>query len=172
MDEDQVARTVAVPGGHCVAHRGIGLTAFLEPVARPLVQGPESTGIAALELLAQQLGEELVVLVPMPFGIERDDEEAPRTSQMLEQCGAVVAPEHGVAERPRHSLEDGGLAKERHEPRVDEREDFLGQVLSEMSVSRPQRHLRGGRARLRAGTVTAEAQCGELGPAAHPSVRS
>ena len=162
VGEDQVPRTVAISGGHRVAHRGIGVPAFLEPVARPLVHGLESTGVSPLELLSQQLGEEVVVLIPMPFGIEGDDEEAPRSSHVLEQGSAVVAPEHGVAKRPRHPLEDAGLPKERHEPGIDEREHFLGQVLSEIAVSGPQRHVRCGRARLRARATAADAKRGEL----------
>ena len=45
------------------------------PCARPSVQHPRTLGVGDRELVSQQLPEQVVVAVPLPLGVEGDEEE-------------------------------------------------------------------------------------------------
>ena len=68
-------------------------------------------GLAALELVPQQLAEEVVVAIPLARPVERHH-EAVRARERLERVRRPRRLEHGVAETAAHTIQDRGVLEE------------------------------------------------------------
>ena len=68
-------RLVVLAGPQQVLDRLLGATVFMEPPRGTRVQGARGRGVLGLELIAQQLGEEVVVAEVGAGHVQRDDEQ-------------------------------------------------------------------------------------------------
>jgi hypothetical protein len=109
---DQVGCPLDVATGKRVPDRGGRFTGSVVPVTGPTVQGRHLLGPLVAQVGLQHLREQVVVAVPAPGVVERDDEQV-GSLQGLEHGPAVLLPGDGVAQRPGEPVEDGGLEKER-----------------------------------------------------------
>src|SRR5436305_10519275 len=75
MGRDQIAGLGNLAGRGCMGDCLVDLTAALEPDARASVQAGDDVRLRAFQLLAQQLGEQVVVAKPVAVSIERNEKE-------------------------------------------------------------------------------------------------
>ena len=90
-------------------------------------------GLQPFELVPQQLGEQVVVAVPLTPTVERDEEEV-RALYFEQPLGCVARLEHVVAERPRHALQDGRAEQEVAHVRVKPVQHLAAQVVDDVAV--------------------------------------
>ena len=88
-----------------------------QAIARRLSAGTD-VRLAALELVAQQLAEQVVVAIPLASPVERHD-EAVRALERLERVCRPRRLEHGVAEAAAHAIQHRGVLEE---PRLGRRQ--------------------------------------------------
>src|SRR5439155_14106504 len=82
------------------------------PVARATVQLVHAIRTRALELVAQELAEEMVVAVPIAARVQRHGEE-PGALQLLEARGRPRPTRNRVTQATREAIEDRGIEQER-----------------------------------------------------------
>ena len=111
---DELRGYLQVTGRQGVAHRVGGQAVFGKPGSSAAVEGGHSVWLGLRQVAAQELGKEVVVAVPVPLLVERDDEEV-GLFQLLE--GALPRPSpgsrryahHCIAKQPAQPVEDSGL---------------------------------------------------------------
>jgi hypothetical protein len=81
---DQLARVVHVARGNRVMDSIRGEAGFEQPLRRPAVQLREQARVVGLDLVREKIAEQVMVAVPLPLGIQRDQKEV----------GALDLPEH------------------------------------------------------------------------------
>ena len=111
----------------------------LEPVRRPNVQLGNQRRLRSPELGGEQLAEEVVVAIPLPTRVERDEQEV-RRLQRLEDLGRSRGTEHRVAHRRGKAIEERGSSEERHHGRRKSREELRLQIVRHESVVTRERH--------------------------------
>ena len=136
-------------GGEGVADGRVRLSLLGEPLVRALVELGDEPGLALRELGAEQVGEELVVAVPLAAVVERNQEEV-RALELRQARRRAPPPGHRVAERSRERVEDRGLEQEVPLARVQRAENDLGQVVDDVAV----RAVEGGYEPVRIGALT------------------
>ena len=146
---DEPDRCVDLAGGECVADGRVRLSLLGEPLVRALVELGDEPGLALRELGAEQIGEELVVAVPLAAVVERNEEEV-RALELRQARRRATPPGHRVAERSRERVEDRGLEQEVPLARVQRAENDLGQVVDDVAV----RAVEGGYEPVRIGALT------------------
>jgi hypothetical protein len=82
------------------------------PCRGPPVERQEQRWLAVAKLHAQQLGEQVVVAVPLAVVIQRRQEQV-AAFQLAEQLAGPLRLEHGVAHRARQPLQDRGPHQKR-----------------------------------------------------------
>src|SRR5690242_5365753 len=80
--------------GHCLSVEPV----LLVPVTGPAVQLRDQRRGCLLQPLAQHLGNQAMVAIPLPFVIEGNQEEI-GPLQSVELCLTVVLCSHGIAQR-------------------------------------------------------------------------
>jgi hypothetical protein len=108
---DEPGHPVHVAGGGRVVDRLVVPALRLAPLRSAQAERRHGGGVAAAELAAQHVAEEVVVPVPLAAVVERHEEEVGLLDR-LEHPGRVRAPEHGVAERRAELVEHGGAGEE------------------------------------------------------------
>ena len=146
---DEPDRCVDLAGGEGVADGRVRLSLLGEPLVRALVELGDEPGLALRELGAEQIGEELVVAVPLAAVVERNQEEV-RALELRQARRRATPPGHRVAERSRERVEDRGLEQEVPLARVQRAENDLGQVVDDVAV----RAVEGGYEPVRIGALT------------------
>jgi hypothetical protein len=111
VTRDHVDGPGGIVGGQRVADGLLGRPRLPVPGARPLVQGTHAARIGHRELAAQQLGEQMVVAVPLPVVVQRHQEQV-LPLQRLDDLRGVGRAGDGVAERGTEPGEDGGSLQE------------------------------------------------------------
>lgn len=101
----EVRRAVELVGGQGVRDGVLGQIVVLVPPAGALVQQRNLLGLLAEHARAQHVGEQVVVAVPLPPIVQRDEEEV-GALKGHERAAPVVAAGDGVAERPREPVEN------------------------------------------------------------------
>ena len=89
--------------------------------------------LPALELGQQHVAKEIVVAIPLAVVVERDHEHV-RLLEGREHLRRVGPAEHGVAERPRHPIENRRASEELDLLRFQVRELLHAQVLGDEAV--------------------------------------
>src|SRR5207302_1087960 len=78
----------------------------LPPGRGPLVQARHGRGFRGSQLMSQQLAEQVVVAEPPALPVERDEEQ-PALLEVRQHLGRVACPDHLVAERAAHPVQQG-----------------------------------------------------------------
>src|SRR6266516_4670155 len=97
------------------------------------VKDRNEVGLLLRELSLQQLAEKMVIAVPLPPVVERDEEEV-RAFDLLELVRRALVPQHRVAERPAHSVEHGGPAQEAQGAGPQARQVLRVEVVRQVAV--------------------------------------
>src|SRR2546423_12024983 len=84
---------------------------LLVPPAGATMQGRDQRGGRLLQALAQGLGKQVMVAIPLPFVIEGDQEQV-GTLQEVELCLAVTRCTNRIAQRSAQSIQNAGLQQE------------------------------------------------------------
>ena len=98
---DQIDRGADIAGRRGMLDRLVHLTLVRVPGRRPLVERPNGLRMRLTELMPQQVAEEVVVAVPLPLGVEGDDEQV-CALEVLQEGRCVlsrVTAAHSGAER-------------------------------------------------------------------------
>ncbi|MNM33938.1 hypothetical protein D3C81_445760 [compost metagenome] len=104
-----------------------------EPVGRRFVQVLGHVRVYALQCVAQETGEQMVVTEPLLLTVHRHQEQV-GTVQVLKHGRAVAAARHGLAQRHAELLEDAGLHQEQAARFALTHEDIFSQVLGQLQV--------------------------------------
>ena len=107
----QFRHRVGVAAGDGVTHGALAVPVSLVPGGRAPVQVGHRLRGLALELGAQQLGEQVVIAIPGVVVVERGHEEAV-ARQSFEQARGVDLAGHRVAQAGRELIEDRGTEQE------------------------------------------------------------
>ena len=60
------------------------------------------------QAVAQQLGKEMMIAIPLPFFIQRHQEKV-RALYIIEQLLTIAIPQQGIAKRGAQAIQDRGL---------------------------------------------------------------
>jgi hypothetical protein len=129
----QVRRTVDVAGSQRVQDRVLDQVVGLGPAAGPQVQHRDLLGLLALQAGPQDVGEQVVVAVPLPPVVQGDDEEV-GALERRQHVAAVGAAGDGVAQRAREPVEDSGVQQEPADRVGLVLQDLLDQVVHDVPV--------------------------------------
>ena len=105
----------------------------LVPVARPTVELGHAVGLLVQEARPQHVGEELVVAIPAPPVVERDEEEVPAIERLQHRLAALVTGD-GIAERASQPIQDRGLQQEAPDLLGLTVQDLVDQVVDDVAV--------------------------------------
>ena len=108
---DEIARPPHVASRDRVCDRFLHIPVLLEPPRGSKVQHGDALRLRLLEVTPKHVREEMVVPVPLPSLVERDQEEI-RVLGPLEKPPRCRRPSHHVTERRGKPREDGGLPQE------------------------------------------------------------
>src|SRR6476646_646524 len=108
-------------------------TAFTKPLSGTRPKGPRCPRIRESELQLQELCEEVVVAVPLPPCIERDQEQV-GVLDLSQHPRRVAPPQNIVAERCFESAEDGGSQQELPLPEIERVKHLAGQVVGDVAM--------------------------------------
>ena len=129
------------------------------------------SGYSVEEPGAQCVSEQVVVAVPLPLVVERDDEQVPALED-LQPLAAVVAAGERVAQRPRQLREHRGVEEEPANVLGLAVEHLLDQVVQDEAVAAGERVDEAGHPAASPAPVRPRAdRAASCSPAAHPSVR-
>ena len=112
MPGDQGRRLGERSGRAGVADGLVEVAGLLMPGGGPLVQGRHQPRLGGGELQAEQLGEQVVVAIPVAAVVERHQEQV-GAFQLLQQPRRAVPLQDGVAQGARQALQDRGAQQER-----------------------------------------------------------
>ena len=130
---DEPDRCIDLAGGECVADGRVRLSLLGEPFVRALVELGDEPGLALRELGAEQVGEELVIAVPLAAIVERNQEEV-RALEFRQARSPSPAARLPRRRGSRERVEDRGLEEEVPLARVQRAENDLGQVVDDVAV--------------------------------------
>ena len=123
--------------GRCGMVKGFQLQAIVFiPAAGPDVQAGHVVRLLLVQTLPQQLAKEVVVAIPAPLVVQRDDEEvgAFEVGQgFLPGCGGVL--QDGIAQRATQAVEYGGAQQKGLNAGGLPLEHFLHQVVQDETMA-------------------------------------
>ena len=122
-----------VSRGLRVLERRLVIPLRLVPGGGATVQNRLEPGVVLGELAPQQVPEQVVIAVPDPLAVERDEEEI-RTLDLLEFERRALVPEHGVAECAAHPVEHRRPPQEPERARAEAGDVLLPQIVREVPV--------------------------------------
>src|SRR5215212_324278 len=105
---DQQPRALVVSGRDGLPDRPLEVASTLQPHARPFAQGGHQVGLAARELVEQQLGEEMVVAVPLSLLVQRNHEQV-GAGELAQESARTLPTRDRIAQRASHRPQDRGL---------------------------------------------------------------
>jgi hypothetical protein len=146
---DEVGRALEVAGGERVPDGGHRLARIGVPLRGPQVEAGDVARPLLEQVGSEDVGEEMVVAVPVAAVVERDDEQV-RTLEGLEHRPAVVPAGDRVAEGAAEAVEDRGVEEEPADVVGLSAEDLLDEVVHDVAVvpREPGNEARGVRAAL------------------------
>ena len=130
---DQGGRAREVAAGHRVPDRLGPVAVLLVPVAGPPVQLADALRLLVEEPGLQDVGEQVVVAVPLAAVVQRDQEQVVPV-EGLQHGPTAVLPGEGVAQGAVHPVEDGGLQQERLDVVRLALQDLLDEVVDDVAV--------------------------------------
>src|SRR5215212_10101602 len=99
---DQHSDTLVVGGRDRLPDRSLDVALILQPLTGPSSQGRLQIGLAALELVEKQLGEEVVVAVPLSVLVQRDHKQV-GAGELAQEESRILPTRHRVAKRTRQA---------------------------------------------------------------------
>src|SRR3954469_595517 len=101
-------------------------------------QGGHQVGLAALEFVEQELGEELMVAVPLALLVQRNHEQV-GAGELAQESGGTLPARHRVAERTRQPPQYRGLEQEPPDVLGETGKDLLSEEADDVAVGTPER---------------------------------
>ena len=135
---DEMAGSPHVASRNRVCHRFLQIPVLLEPPRGSKVQHGDALRLRLLDVAPKHVRKEMVVAVPLPSLVERDEEEI-RVLGPLEKPPRCRRPSHHVAERRGEPREDGGLPQEGPDLVRESFENVVLQVVGDVAVVAGQR---------------------------------
>src|SRR5215203_3679867 len=115
---------------------------LLEPLARPLVEDGHELGSGTVQLVAQEFGEQVMVTIPLPMVVQRNDKQV-RVFQLAQKPPGVLYPRNRFAQGRRQPLKDRALEQKLPLFLRQGRQDLLCQELDDVSVTTLERFDKG-----------------------------
>src|SRR5215203_3210031 len=134
---DQQPRALVVSGHDGLPDRPLEVARTLQPHARPFAQGGHQIGPAALELVEQQLGEEVVVTVPLALLVQRNHEQV-GVGEFAQEPARTLPARHHVAKRSRQPSQDRGLQQKLPNLLGEASQNLLSQEADDVAVGAPE----------------------------------
>ena len=153
--QDQPRHLVGVAGGLGVVDGRLLQPVGLAPGRGPPVQLRDQLGLAPPELGTEQVAEQVVVAVPLPSAVERDQEEI-GPGERLQHRGRAGRVQDRVAQRAAHPVQHGRPGEERHLPGGKSRQQLRVQVVDDEPVVPGEGHPGSWRVRGRTGGLECE----------------
>ncbi len=126
-------RIVDVSGRVRMEQRGFRIAVRLVPPSCTPVQDRDQVGLLLLELPLQQVAEEVVISVPPAAMVELNEKQV-RLTDRLELAGGALAPEHRVAQRRAHLLEDRCAPEKAEHVRRELRQVLGAEVVGDVAL--------------------------------------
>src|SRR5215218_5617113 len=133
MSRDQQSDTLIVRGYDGLPNRPLEESRALQPLVRPSAQGGHQVGLGALELEEQQLGEEMVVAVPLALLVQGYYEQV-GASELAQEPGGTLPARHRVAKGSRHRPQNRGLEQKLPHFLRKDSQDLLSQETDDVAV--------------------------------------
>ena len=130
---DELRSAGEVLGGQGMGDGLSSLAVALVPVARPPVQHGYDSRLLVENTDGEDVGEQVVVAVPLATVVERDDEQV-RSLQRLEHRLARRLARDGIAERSRETTEDRRVQQETADLRRLAVEHLVGEVVDDEAI--------------------------------------
>src|SRR5215207_714566 len=137
MARDQQPDTLVVGGRDRLPNRPLEESCALQPHASPSSQGRHQIGLAALELVEQQLGEEMVVAIPLPLLVQGNHEQV-GAGELAQEHSRILPARHRVAERTRYRPQDRGLEQKLPHFLGEASQNLLSQKTDDVAVGAPE----------------------------------
>src|SRR5215213_5787478 len=138
MARDQQPDTLVVSGRDGLPDRPIEVARTLQPPARPFAQGGHQVGLAAPELVEQQLGEEMVVAVPLSLLVQRNHEQV-GAGELAQESARTLPTRDRIAQRASHRPQYRGLEQKLPNLLGESSQNFLSQETDDVAVAAAKR---------------------------------
>src|SRR5215204_6098265 len=142
MARDQQSDTLIVRGYDGLPNRPLEVASTLQPLVRPSAQRRHEIGPAAHELVEQQLGEEMMVTVPLALLVQGYYEQVGASERAQEPSGTLPA-RHRVAKGTLHRPQDRGFDQKLPHFLGEASQDLLSQQTDYVTVGAPERLYQG-----------------------------
>src|SRR5829696_10483522 len=142
MARDQQSDTLIVRGRDGLADRPLEVASTLQPHARPLAQRRHLVRLAAPELVEQQLGEEMVVAVPLSLLVQGYYEQV-GASELAQEPGGTLPACYRLAKWTLHRPQDRGFEQKLPHFLREASQDLLSQEADDVAVATPERLYQG-----------------------------
>src|SRR5215211_4545599 len=138
MARDQQPDTLVVSGRDGLPDRPLEVARTLQPHARPFAQGGHQVGLAAPELVEQQLGEEMVVAVPLSLLVQRNHEQV-GVSELAQESARTLPTRDRIAQRASHRPQYRSLEQKLPHLLGEVRQNLLSQEGDDVAVAAAER---------------------------------
>src|SRR5215218_340055 len=138
MARDQQPATLVVSGRDGLPDRPLKVACTLQPPARPFAQGGHQVGLAAPELVEQQLGEEMVVAVPLSLLVQRNHEQV-GAGELAQESARTLPTRDRIAQRASHRPQYRGLEQKLPNLLSESSQNFLSQETDDVAVAAAKR---------------------------------
>src|SRR5215208_4480280 len=142
MARDQQSDTLIVRGRDGLPNRPLEVASTLQPLVRPFAQRRHEIGPAAHELEEQQLGEEMVVTVPLSLLVQGYYEQV-GASELAQEPGGTLPACYRLAKRTLHRPQDRGFEQKLPHFLGEASQDLLSQEADDVAVATPERLYQG-----------------------------
>src|SRR5215208_5559030 len=142
MARDQQSDTLIVSGYDGLPNRPLEESRALQPLVRPCAQRRHEIGPAALELEEQQLGEEMVVTVPLALLVQGYYEQV-GASELAQEPGGTLPTRHRVAKGTLHRPQYRGLEQKQPHFFGEASQNLLSQQADDVAIGAPERLYQG-----------------------------
>ncbi len=105
---DQACGVLHIGNRQGMGHRLYEETVLLVPLAGVEVEVRNTCGPKLPQPTAQHLGKQVVVAIPLPPVIERDEEQI-GPLHILQQCLTIITSAQSIIQRPAEAIKQAGL---------------------------------------------------------------
>src|SRR5215203_1145679 len=138
MTRDQQPDTLVVSGRDGLPDRLLKVARTFQPHALPFAQGGHQVGLAAPELVEQQLGEEMVVAVPLSLLVQRNHEQV-GVGELAQESARTLPTRDRIAQRASHRPQYRGLEQKLPNLLGESSQNLLSQETDDVAVAAAKR---------------------------------